>query len=316
MAIRAFDRYFYNLPEINREPDFLKFWEKSIADIRKIPLEPEVHESGKKSSAKFKVYDVSYNGFLKTRIKGTLYVPKKTDKPRVIIHIHDYNRYPEKGIVKHLNDNTAHLILILRGHDIIENRKEDDEQHSLGFIVENIIDIDTYYARSVYLDIFRSVDFLRLISFLDCNKIGIYGKGFGAAAAFFTAVYSGRIGAIVMDAPLFCNLPLSQNISQSDTAREINDIINIQKGKKNQIKRNLSYFDIINFSHDLKAPTLFITGLMDQISPPECVMGLFNHIQSEKTIEIYPDEGNEAGGESQKIKAINWLSGEILRDTY
>jgi len=314
MAIRAFDKYFYNLPEINREPDFLKFWEKSIADIRKIPLEPDVHENSKKTTGKFKAYDVSYNGFLKTRIRGILYLPKKKEKHKVIIHIHDYNRYPEKGIVKHLNENTAHLILTLRGHDIIEHRSEEDAKNSLGFIVENIIDLDTYYARSVYLDIFRSVDFLRLISFLDCNKIGIYGKGFGAAAAFFTAVYSGRIGAIVMDSPLFCDLPLSQNISQSDTAREINDIINIQKGKKNQIKRNLSYFDIINFSHDLTIPTLFITGLKDEISPSECVMGLFNHIQSEKTIEIYPEDDNEAGGDSQMIKSMKWLIDEILRD--
>lgn len=314
MAIRAFDRYFYNLPEINREPDFQKFWEKSIADIRKIPLEPDVHENSKKSTSKFKAFDISYNGFLKTRIRGILYVPKRKEKHKTIIHVHDYNRYPDKGFLKHLNDTTAHLILILRGHDIIENRTEEDEEHSLGFIVENIIDIDTYYARSVYLDIFRSVDFLRLINSLDCNKIGIYGKGFGAAAAFFTAVYSERIAAIVMDSPLFCDLTLSQNISLSDTAKEINDIINVQKGKKNQIKRNLSYFDIINFSHELNIPALFVTGLKDEISPPECVLGLFNHIQSEKTIEIYPDDGNEAGGDTQKTKSLNWIAVEILKE--
>ncbi|HOP61925.1 MAG TPA: acetylxylan esterase [Spirochaetota bacterium] len=314
MAIKAFDRYFYNLPEIKREPDFHKYWEKSLSDIRKVPLEPEIHENSKKTTSKFKAFDISYNGFLKTRIRGILYVPRKKEKFRVIIHIHDYNRYPEKGLVRYLNENTAHLILILRGHEIIEKRTEEEENQSLGFIVENIIDLDTYYARSVYLDIFRSIDFLRLNSSLDCNKIGIYGKGFGAAAAFFTAVYSGRIGAIVLDCPLFCDLPLSQNISQSDTAKEINDIINIQRAKKNQIKRNLSYLDIINFSHELNIPALFITGLKDTIAPAECVLGLFNHVQSEKTIEIYPDDENEAGGETQKIKSLNWIAAEILKN--
>jgi cephalosporin-C deacetylase-like acetyl esterase len=43
-------------------------------------------------------------------------------------------------------------------------------------------------------------------------------------------------------------------------------------------------------------------------------MGLFNNVQSEKTIEIYPDDGNEVGGESQVIKAINWLTNIILTD--
>jgi cephalosporin-C deacetylase-like acetyl esterase len=316
MAIRAFDKYFWNLPKLTKEDDFQKFWEKSVSEIKKIPIEPEVHENHRKYTSRFKAYDVSYNGFLKARIKGILYSPKKLEKSRVIIHIHDYNRYPEKGLIKMLSDNTAHLFLVMRGHDIIEHRTEEEleQNRPLGFIVENIIDMETYYARSVYLDVYRSIDFLRLINFIDCNKIGIFGKGFGAAAGFFTAVFSPRVGAVVLDSPLFCNLPLSQNISESDTSREINDIINVQRSKKSQIKKNLSYFDIINFSHDLQCPTLFVTGLKDMISPPECVMGLFNNIQSEKTIEVFPDDGNEAGGDNQRVKSVNWLIDKILTD--
>ena len=316
MAIKAFDKYFWNLPQLSRETDFEKFWEKSISDIKKIPIEPEINDDHKKYTSKFKAYNISYNGFLKARVKGVLYVPKKSDRSRVIIHLHDYNRYPDKSIAKVLSDKTAHLFLIMRGHDIIENRTDEElaQERPLGFIVENIIDMETYYARSVYLDVYRSIDFLRLVNFIDCSKIGIYGKGFGAAAGFFSAVYSSRIGAIVMDSPLFCNLPLSQNISSSDTSREINDIINVQKTKKTQIKKNLSYFDIINFSHDIACPALFITGLKDSISPSECVMGLFNNVQGEKTIEVYPDGGNEAGGEAQRLKAVNWLIDSILTD--
>jgi cephalosporin-C deacetylase len=315
MAIKVFDKYFWNLPQLSREPDFDKFWEKSIADIRKIPIEPEVKDNSK-HTAKFKAFNISYNGFLKTKIRGTLFIPKKNDKVRIIIHLHDYNRYPDKNLIKNLSDKTGHLFLILRGHDIIEHRTDEEMEldKPLGFIVENIIDLETYYARSVYLDIYRAIDFLRLINKIDCNKVGIYGKGFGAAAGFFTAAFSNRVGGIVMDSPLFCNLPLSQNTSQSDITREINDIIHVQRAKKNQIKKNLTYLDIINFSHSIICPTLFITGLSDIISPPECVMGLFNNIQSEKTIEVFPDSNNEAGGEKQVIKAVNWLTDIILSD--
>jgi cephalosporin-C deacetylase len=309
MAIKSFDKYFWNLPGLTKEPDFEKFWDKSVAEIKKIPIEPEYSENPKKATSKFRAYNVSYNGFLKARVRGLLFVPKKSEKSRVIIHLHDYNKYPDHGIVKVLSDKTAHLFLVLKGHDIIANRTEEEKEQDrpLGFIVENIIDMQTYYARSVFLDVYRSIDFMRLLNFLDCARVGIYGKGFGAAAGFFTAVQSQRVSAIVMDAPLFCNLPLSQNISQSDTAREINDIINVQKTRKAQIKKNLTYFDIINFSHNIKCPAYFISGLNDSFSPTECVMGLFNNIQSEKTIEIYPDGGNDSGGETQKIKAVNWL---------
>ncbi len=316
MAIKSFDKYFWNLPQLSREPDFIKFWEKSISDIKKIPIEPEIKENHKKYTNRFKAYDISYNGFLKARIRGVLYVPKKNERSRIIIHLHDYNRYPDKDLARELPDTTAHLVLVLRGHDIIENRTEEEElqQRPLGFIVENIIDMETYYARSVYLDIYRSIDFLRLVNFIDCSKVGIYGKGFGAAAGFFTAVFSPRIGAIVMDSPLFCNLPLSQNISASDTSKEINDIITVQKTKKSQIKKNLTYFDIINFSHDITCPALFVTGLKDEISPAECVMGLFNNVQGEKTIEVFPESGNEAGNGEQRAKSIKWLTDYILKD--
>ena len=103
-------------------------------------------------------------------------------------------------------------------------------------------------------------------------------------------------------------------MSQSDAAREINDIINIQKGKKQQIKKNLSYFDLINFSDSLTCPAMFVTGLNDTIAPPECVLGLFNRIKTEKVIEVYPDDVNEAGGDRQKIKAMDWLVKHILTD--
>jgi cephalosporin-C deacetylase-like acetyl esterase len=309
MAIKTFDRYFMNMPGLTREDDFHKFWDKSINDIKKVPIEPEINESEKGSTSKFRYYDISYNGFLKVRVKGYMLVPKNASKPKIIIHLHDYNRYPDKDTVKILDDRCAHLFPVLRGHEMIKNRSLDDtNERALGFIVENIIDLQTYYARSVFLDIYRSIDFLRLMKFIDCSEIGIYGKGFGAAAGFFTAAYSDRVKAIVMDSPIFCDIPLVQNLSDSDASREINDIIAVQKNKKSQIKKNLSYFDIINFSDNLACPVLFITGLKDSGAPAECVMGLFNRLQCSKYIEIYPDEGADAGGENQKKAAVNWLA--------
>lgn len=315
MAIKAFDRYFMNMPGLTMEDDFNKFWEKSINDIKKIPIEPEVHVSAKASAGKFRYYEISYNGFLKVKVKGFMYVPKHLKKSKIIIHLHDYNVYPDKDSSKLLDERCAHLFLILRGHEMIKNRKkEENEERALGFIVENIIDLQTYYARSVFLDVYRSIDFLRLINIIDCSDIGIVGTGFGAAAGFFTAICSDRVKGIVMDSPLFCDIPLIQNLSNSDAAREINDIIAIQKNKKVQIKKNLSYFDIINFADDLKCPALFITGLKDTSSPSECVMGLFNRLKCEKFIEVYPDEGEKPGGDKQRKASVKWIT-DIITQT-
>ena len=62
MAIRSFDQYFMNLPGTDAEPDFDKFWDNHCRN-KKVSIEPEITENSKKTTARFRAFDVSYNGF-------------------------------------------------------------------------------------------------------------------------------------------------------------------------------------------------------------------------------------------------------------
>lgn len=311
MAFTDFDKYFLNLPPLTKESDFYYFWKKSISDVKKIRIDPVITQNEKKSTNKFDVYNATYNGYLKTQLNATLLLPNHKKNSKVIIHIHDYNssnNYNQQS----LNNKTAYFFVALRGHNTIKTNNQ-NEQKSPGYLAEHILDIEKYYAKSVFLDVFRTVDVLRLIPELDCSGIGIMGKGFGATAAIFTAAFSPRIEALVLDTPSFCNLPISQNISTSDASNEIN---NFMKGRRNkkiqlQLKKNLSYFDALNFSDKIKCPVLTTVGFKDSISPPECVFSLFNHLLCEKIIEVFPDDGNEVGGKKQFQKSIKWLAERI-----
>jgi cephalosporin-C deacetylase-like acetyl esterase len=179
-------------------------------------------------------------------------------------------------------------------------------------MIEHILDINTYYVKAAFLDVYRSIDVLRLNKDLDCSIIGLLGKGFGAAAALFTGAFSDRVKALVLETPSFSYLPLGQNISTGDAAEEINEFISSRKGKKKVVKDNLTYFDAINFSDRISQPVLATVGLKDTISPPQCVFALFNHLECEKTIEVYPEEGNEAGGTEQFKKSLQWLGERML----
>lgn len=311
MPLSNFDKYFLNLPPLDKKNDFDQFWEKAIAEIRKIPLETELVKNGRKSTHRFGCYDVTYKGFTKTAITGELLIPRGTLKPKVILYVHDYNseiRYQQQN----LDESVAYFFMTLRGHsDIIKPTGTDEEPASPGYMVENILDRDTYYAKAVYLDLYRSIDMLRLVPDINCSSIGIIGKGFGAAVAIFTAAFSDRVAALVMETPSFCHLSMSQNISESDATNEINEFIATLKAKKKQVKENLTYFDALNFADKITCPVLATVGFRDTLSPPECVFSLFNHIQSEKVIEVYPEEGNSAGGEAQFKKSIQWLTGRI-----
>jgi cephalosporin-C deacetylase-like acetyl esterase len=309
MAPTSFDRFFLNLPPFDRADDFDQFWNKSISDAKKIPLEPLFKENKTKSDRHYQVYDASFTSFAKTRIKGHLYLPNGIKKPRVIISIHDYNRTSNiEGIIS--ETGPAYFFPVMRGHDTIPVY-EVGEEKSPGFMVENILDRDTYYVKSLYLDIYRALDMLRLLSSVDCGSIGIHGKGLGAAIALFAAANSNRITALALDTPSFCSISESQNLSTSDAAIEINSFIAMRKNRKKQVKETLSYFDAVNFSDRSSCPVMATIGLKDTISPPSSVFGLFNHLLCEKTIEVYPEGDNTAGGEEQLKKLISWLIKQI-----
>ncbi len=304
-----FDKFFLNLPPFDREDDFELFWKKSIADLKKIPMEPLFNIKSSRPHHGFIQYSVSYKSFLKYQISGSLFVPEKIKKPFVIIHLHDYNRKPVIETEK-LNQSAAHFFLYIRGHENLI-KKEASDTSTPGFMIENIFDKETYYIKAVYLDVYRAIDTLRLMPEIDCGKIGIYGKGIGAAAAIFTAANSERVSALVLDTPFFCYLPILQNLSTSEASREINEFIELYKIKKKQIKTNLTYFDCINFADKINIPVLALTGFKDTITPPQCVFAFFNHLQCEKQMEIFPDDGNSTGGEKQFVKSINWLTERI-----
>jgi len=306
MSINQFDKYFLNLPPINRADDFKKFWDNAVNDLKKIPIEPKKIQNSKKSSSSFSVHDISFKGFMKSPVYGELLLPVGKKKPSLVIFIHDYNTLP-KIAHKDLDPAMAYFFPLLRGHNII-TETESGEQESPGYLTENILNKETYYVKAVFLDILRSIDMLRLEGSVDCNNIGIIGKGLGAAASVFAAYSSNRVSAVVLDTPSFCNIELSQNISTGCAAGEINSFIQATKRKKKEIKNNLSYFDSINFADSVKCPVLTTVGFKDTISPPECVFALFNHLLCEKTMEVYPDDGNTAGGINQFKKSISWLT--------
>ena len=309
MAIENFDTFILHFPELDRRVDFHSFWKKSITDLKSIPIDPVSKKNSRKNQSGFITYEITFKSAGRTPVTGILYVPVKTKKPRIIIHIHDYNNTPYLH-ERFMDPSLAYFVLTLRGHGLLK-KSSGDEEISPGFMTENILDKESYYVLGIYLDTLRAIEMLRLIGNLDCSSVGIIGRGLGAACAVFAASYSERVRALVLDSPSFCELPLNQNIAKSDAAREINEFITHSRKSKKQIKLNLTYFDALNFSDMVRVPVLMVCGFKDILSPPECVFGMFNRLKCDKTIEVYPEEGHEAGGLQQLVKSLAWLKERV-----
>lgn len=318
----SIDGIFFNLPPIITENDYDRFWERAVSELKRITIDAEIKTM--KGSSRFDVYEMTFRSIQKYRLTGILHIPKAIEKPHPVIVIHDYNHPdPYKGY--HLDDGLAYFFLKLRGHEHIkepvEEQQTSDKKKTVkkhtpdfpGYLQESIIEADSFYVRQICLDVLRSIDALRLNRKLDCGSIGIIGKGIGALAGLFAATQSNRVPLLVLDSPLFAWIPESQNESGSVSAREINDFIGSNSSKSALVKKNLSYFDALPFAGKFSGKVMMTIGMKDKIAPPGCSLALFNHFLCEKEIQIYPDDGNETGGEKQFRKASSWMIEEFRK---
>ncbi|MCX8122670.1 MAG: acetylxylan esterase [Spirochaetes bacterium] len=308
--VSDFDRYFLHLPRISHPENFDTFWQNAINELKKIPIDVQYVHNKRKSTGKFSAYDMTYVGYNKMQLFATLYIPDKITKPRVVILFHDYDDMESYSQFP-IDLPFAYCFVELRGHRNIMHFDQEENKYP-GFMAEGLLDKDEYYVKGLYLDGLRTIDALRLHNELDCSKIAIIGKGLGSAVAVFTAANSNRVVALVLDTPSFCYLEMAQNIAKSTIANEINSFIEQHRSKKSLIKKNLSYFDTLQFVNQVTCPVLTIVGFKDILSPAECVFALFNHLRCDKTIEVYPEEGHSAGGIEQQKRMVEWIKGIVL----
>lgn len=237
--------------------------------------------------------DLYFEGLDGHPLHGILSLPGKFGKWPLIVTIHDYMETTPIFFPELMHAGFAQFSLLLRGHEKAFKTAESEEEEegparTAGYFRQNLESRDKYYMKSVYNDVFVALQVLNRNNNIDRNKIGIYGKGIGAAAAAYSAWLDKRISALFMESPAFTCLEISQNISREFYSREILDGINAKNRAK--VKKELSWFDTLLIAEELTVPVCVVSCYKDTITPPEAVFGFFNHLTCEKDIQIFPNE--------------------------
>jgi len=309
-----FDQCFSTFPEIHTPDNFLNFWQSAIDDLKKYPVSPKTKMQLKKSIGKQSQIEVQFNGYGNTPLKGVLTLPRRQKKVPVILTIDDYlsdfdrsKEYSEAGF--------AHFALLLRSHEHypfrrqLENGKEAPPPRF--FYEAGLTPIDSSYLFLSILDGVRAVDLLRLQKTIDFSKIGIIGKGLGAAVAAFVTIFKKtNIKGLVVERMGYVNLSRWLQDSRSSGAAEIDALLHQIESQriKNRIKKEINYFDPLHIAEKIGVPVLSSTGLEDEMNPPEHAFAFFHHLRTDKTMEIYPTEESDPDGMTQRKKSIEFLA--------
>ena len=267
--------------------DFKEFWDKGLAALKEIPINPVLTLMPEKCTDQVEVYHVRIDN-IKGRIYGILAKPKKSGKYPAILHV------PGAGIrpySPHIHEAEAGFISFTIGiHGIPVNLDRgvysDLMQGGLSnYWTTNMDDKDHAYYKRVYLGCVRAVDFIESLESFNGEDIGVTGGSQGGALSIITASLDNRIDYLAAFYPALCDLTGFLHGRAGGWPQIFRDDYTNQPKKIETSK----YFDVVNFARFIKIPGWYSWGYNDNVCPPTSMYAAYNVIRAKKELQVFPE---------------------------
>jgi len=291
-------------PPLYREGDFEPFWDATVAEALKQPLNAELipYDLAAKGLV---CYAVRFDGFKGPgqqqggqggRIAGWYVRPESRGKfPGVCIY-HGYSGRATRPLdmIALATQGLCILSMDCRG----QNGQSQDaatypEGHQMGWMTQGIRDPHTYYYRYVYADALRALELLAHRDEVDPARLAITGISQGGGLSLAVAALSDRPILSLPDIPFLCDYRRAIDIAPTGPYPEIPAFLKSFPQLYDSAIRTLSYFDNLNLAPWITCRTIVSNCLWDDICPPSTIFGVYNHITAEKRIDCYPFHKHE-----------------------
>ncbi|MCF6411625.1 acetylxylan esterase [Pseudalkalibacillus salsuginis] len=309
--IREYEGY---RPELTRREDFNSFWDNALSGCNSIPLRPRIEEI-KYPIKQVKVERIIYQGAYETPIKAFYIKPvDPKEKLKCIIFYHGYGG--SKGSI------SQYMTWLIQGYAVLTvdcrgmGETGDDSKYSYGntgsWATQGLLVKEEYYYYKVWLDCKRAVDFIMEQSEIDPNAVCLMGSSLGGGIAMAVAALDSRPALVVAEVPNMCDIELTIKQKMEGSLVEIEKFMKLHPEYMEKVLTNLSYFDILNHASNIKSKIRVSVAFKDLICPPKPIFGVYNHITSEKSMEIYPFSGHDAPGTPSHIeKTIYYVNTKL-----
>lgn len=293
-----------------KPPDFDQFWQDTLADTARYPLNPSVEHVPMRSTDDVDVFEVRYDSYQGVRIACWYCRPRKMQgKLPGLIFVPGYVSEPllPKALAR---EGYCALSVAPRG------KLRSNAQFNPGYpglLTHNIVDRDTYGYRGFYVDSFRAVDFLLGRDEVDSSRIGIHGSSQGGALTIVTAAMRHELTCASAGAPYLCGYMDAIALTHSYPYQEINDYLRLHPEREGQVRQTVAYYDGINFAPSIQCPTIVNIGLRDDVCPPETGYAVFDAMQCPKKLYPYEDCAHDAGSAVGHSKIVTEFLASHLR---
>jgi len=299
--------------------DFDEFWASGLAELAKVPLEPEITHLPERSTSAVDVYHVGIRttGDRNPRVYGILCVPKGEGPFPAVL------RVPGAGV----RGYPGQIELAKRGvitleigiHGISTNLDQEVYKqltsgllNSRGYSIIQLDDRDHYYYRRVYLSCVRANDFLFSHPKFDGENLLVMGGSQGGQLSIVTAALDRRVKALSSDSPAYCDVTgyLHGRAGGWPHMMRPNDDGSPSAHATEAKVRTTSYYDVVNFARRLKVPGHYTWGYNDIICPPTSLYAAYNVITAPKNLLLALELGHAYLEELDVITSV-WVGEQL-----
>src|SRR5580700_623707 len=194
-------------PSLYRAEDFQAFWDTTVAQSEKQPLNAELIPYDLRARG-LECFAVRFEGFGGGRLAGWYLRPEARGKfPGVCVY-HGYSgRAPRPlDLISYAAQGMCVLSMDCRG----QNGQSQDtatypEGHHLGWMTAGIRDPRTYYYRNVFTDAVRALEVLARRDETDPARLAITGVSQGGGLTLAVAALSRKPILALADIPFLCD---------------------------------------------------------------------------------------------------------------
>ncbi len=263
----------------DKQPDFDAFWERTLAELARIPMRAKMELEPEHSDALRNTYRVSFQSLGGETAGGILCVPVKPGKYPVVLDLMGYGAdiywYDPASDPEQIN-----FLVSVRAQGIFKDAQGQ-------WIDRGLDDKDHFYYRGAFCDIVRAIDFVCSLDRADVSRIFANGDSQGGAFTWIAASLDHRVRAIAPSVPFLGDYPDYGRIVWWPV-HEVYDAADKAGIAREDLMRMLSYFDVKNFTDRVQCPVYMAFGLQDPTCPPHTNFAEYNQVGADKQFHCEP----------------------------
>ena len=268
--------------------DFDEFWQNTLAEARKTPLEAKRRLLPERCTEKVNVYEVSFQNIRQgSRTYGILCVPVKPGKYPALLRVPGAGVRPYQGDVWTAEQGAITLEIGIHGVPVTMAQSVYDDMFNgclNGYWDYNMNDRDNCYYKRVFVGAVRSIDYIASLPEWNGSSLGVTGSSQGGMLSLVCAALDKRVTFYGAVHAAMCDHTASlKGVACGWPHYFYYNPKNIDQ-KKVETSR---YYDGVNFARRITCPGWFSFGYNDDVVPPTTAYATYNVVTAKKELHPY-----------------------------